>query len=108
METSLTRGVAIDDALKASSMIREHPDMLREQWELRRLRISFLRIDAFWCKALPADNLLSANDRVLSFVAFQGELKSKLVPGSTFLTVVRQVAARPLVRNAPPSSSRLS
>jgi hypothetical protein len=95
METSLTRGIAIDEALKASSLVREHPDRVKEEFELRRLRISPLRIEAFWWKAPPADDLLSANDRVYSFVTFEEELKSKLVSGAAFLTILRQMAAQP-------------
>jgi len=106
MDTSLTRGMAIDEALRASGIIREHPDVLEERLEFRRLRISFLRIDAFWLKALPADNLLNENDRVYCFVAFQEELKSKLVSGTTFLSAVRRLAAQPMFRNAPPSAKR--
>jgi hypothetical protein len=108
METSLTRGIPIDEALKASIMIREEHDRLKEQWEFRRLRISFLRIDAFWLKSFPVDDFLSGNDRVYSFVTFEEDLKAKLVPGAAFLAVVRQMAARPMARNAPPSSGRLS
>ena len=108
METSLTRGTAIDEALRASGIIREHPDVLEEPLEFRRLRISFLRIDAFWLKTLPPDNLLTENDRLYSFVAFQDELKSKLVSGTTFLSVVRRLAAQPMFRNAPPSAKRRS
>ncbi len=108
MDTSLTRGMAVDEALRASGIIREHPDVLEEHLELRRLRISSLRIDAFWLKALPADNLLNENDHVYSFVAFQEELRSKLVSGTTFLSVVRRLAAQPMYRNAPPSANRLS
>jgi hypothetical protein len=89
-------------------MIREEHDRLKEQWEFRRLRISFLRIDAFWLKSFPVDDFLSGNDRVYSFVTFEEDLKAKLVPGAAFLAVVRQMAARPMARNAPPSSGRLS
>lgn len=104
MTTSLVRGAATDEAWKAWSapdVIREQPDVRREAFELRQLRISSLRIETFWLKSPPSDNLLSANDRVYPFLTFQEQLKSKLLSVPAFLTVVRQLAAKPVVQNAP-------
>lgn len=99
--TSLARGTTIDLAWQAYLAIKEHPDVLNEPFEPRRLRISPLRIEAFWLKAFPVDNVLGASDRVYPFVAFQEELKSKLLSAPAFLDIVRKLAAEPVVYNAP-------
>ena len=99
--TSLTRGTAIDECWKAYEAVKQHPEVLNEPFELRRLRISPLRIDAFWLKALPSDDVLGASDRVYPFVAFEEELKSKLLSAPDFLTIVRQLAAKAIVQEAP-------
>ena len=99
--TSLTRGTAIDECWKAYEAVKQHPEVLNEPFELRRLRISPLRIDAFWLKALPSDDVLGASDRVYPFVAFEVELKSKLLSAPDFLTIVRQLAAKAIVQEAP-------
>lgn len=99
--TTLTRGTAIDEAWKAYNVVKQHPEVLKEPFELRRLRISPLRIDAFWLKALPADDVLGASDRVYSFVAFEEKLKSKLLPAPAFLTIVRKLAAKAIAQKAP-------
>ena len=99
--TSLTRGTAIDECWKAYEAVKQHPEVVNEAFELRRLRISPLRIDAFWLKALPSDDVLGASDRVYPFVAFEEELKSKLLSAPDFLTIVRQLAAKAIVQEAP-------
>lgn len=99
--TTLTRGMAIDEAWKAYGVIREHPEVLKEPIELRRLRISPLWIDAFWLKALPSDDVLGASDRVYPFVAFEEQLKSQLLSAPAFLTIVRQLAAKAIAQKEP-------
>lgn len=108
--TSLTRGTAINDALMASRRIRENPDVRAKSFEFRRLRISSLQIDAFWLKAspadgAPADKVLIGEDRVYPFVAFQDDLKSKMLGAGAFLTVIRKFASErqenPNYKNAP-------
>jgi hypothetical protein len=99
--TSLTRGTAIDECWKAYEAVKQHPEVLNEPFELRRLRISPLRIDAFWLKALPSDDVLGASDRVYPFVAFDERLKSQLLSAPAFLTIVRQLAAKAIVQETP-------
>ena len=67
---------------------------------MRRLRISPLRIDAFWLKALPSDDVLGASDRVYPFVAFDERLNSQLLSAPAFLTIVRELAAEAIVQKA--------
>jgi hypothetical protein len=100
--TSLTRGTAIDEAWKAYDVVKQHPEVLNVPIELRRLRISPLFIDAFWLKALPSDDVLGAGDRVYPFVAFEEQLNSKLLSAPDFLTIVRELAAKAIVQEAPP------
>jgi hypothetical protein len=99
--TSLTRGTAIDECWKAYEAVKQHPEVLNEPFELRRLRISPLRIDAFWLKASPSDDVLGASDRVYPFVAFDERLKSQLLSAPAFLTIVRQLAAKAIVQETP-------
>ena len=98
---TLTRGTAIDEAWKAYDAVKQHPEVLNEPIELRRLRISPLRIDAFWLKALPSDDVLGAGDRVYPFVAFDERLNSKLLSAPDFLAIVRELAAEAIVQEAP-------
>ena len=100
--TSLTRGTAIDEAWKAYDVVKQHPEVLNVPIELRRLRISPLYIDAFWLKALPSDDVLGAGDRVYPFVAFDERLNSKLLSAPDFLTIVRELAAKAIIQEAPP------
>jgi hypothetical protein len=70
---------------------------------LRRLRMSALRIDAFWLKATAADrggeqnapstDTLADGDYVYSFVTFQKNLKFRLVPAIEFLRTARDLSA---------------
>jgi hypothetical protein len=99
--TSLTRGMPIEEAWKAYREVIQHPEVLSQRFELRRLRISSLRIEAFWLKMLPADETMGPTDRVWAFVAFQEELKSKLVSVPAFLSVVRKLAEQAVATNAP-------
>jgi hypothetical protein len=99
--TTLTRGTPVDEAWKAYRQVIQHPEVRKERFELRRLRISSLRIDAFWLKMPPADDTLGAGDRLWAFVAFQEELKSKLLPVSAFLPVVRKLAAERIAEYPP-------
>ena len=99
--TTLTRGTAIDEAWKAYDVVKQHPEVLKEPIELRRLRISPLWIDAFWLKALPSDDILGASDRVYPFVAFDERLNSQLLSAPDFLAIVRELAAEAIVQEAP-------
>lgn len=101
IETSLTRGTAIDEAWKAYDAVIQHPEVLNEPFELRRLRISPLWIDAFWLKAMPSDDILGDKDRVYTFLTFEDSLKSQLLSAPAFLTIVRELAAEAIVQEAP-------
>ena len=91
--TSLSYGFLIDAAREAYRQVIEHPELKAETIQIRRLRICELRIEAFWLKAAPFDDRLGENDRVYAFLAFQPELKNKLVPTDAFLKIVRRLAA---------------
>jgi hypothetical protein len=101
--TSLARGSTIEDALKAYGIVIAQPDLPKGNFVLRRLRMSALRIDAFWLKATPNDaggeqnapaaDSIADGDYVFSFVAFQENLKFKLVPAPEFLRVARELSA---------------
>ena len=101
LEAGLNRGTVTEQAWRAYDAIRQDPSVLAERFELRRLRISALRIEAFWLKMSTADEFLNANDRVFTFVGFQEELNSKLLPASEFLKIVRRLAAKPMAQVAP-------
>lgn len=101
IETSLTRGTAVDQAWQAYGFVKEHPDLLNQAFELRRLRISPLWIDAFWLKAMPADDVLGPNDRVYTFLTFDDRLRSKLLPAPDFLKIVMHVAAEAYAAKLP-------
>ena len=101
------------------------PRRLKGSFVLRRLRISALRLDAFWLKAsstgtgatgqeitvegtsigteqtAPATDSVGAGDLVFSFVAFQPELKFKLVPGLDFAGIVRRLSKETTRNDSP-------
>ena len=101
LSISLVRGTTIDEAWKAYDVVKEHPDVLNEPMELRRLRISPLRIDAFWLTTSPLDSVLGAQDRVYTFLAFEKRLNSKLLPAPKFEAVVRELAKHAVARKPP-------
>jgi len=102
LTTSLTFGLVVEAAWKAYGQVRKLPEVQSQSFELRTLRITGLRIDAFWLKAAPFDGRLYEKDRLYAFLAFQKELKNKLVSARDFLEIVRKLAAkRILVDNAP-------
>ena len=94
LSTGLTRGFTVDDAWKAYLAFKDHPEVLKTQFELRRLRISPLRIDAFWLKTPPLDDVLGDNDFVYSFIAFDERVKHKLLPAPEFVHVMRELAEK--------------
>ena len=78
-----------------------HPDLSAVSFELRRLRIFSLLIEAFWLKASPPDDRIGPNDRFYAFAAFEEELHFKLLPASAFLAIVRGMAKRQPDENSP-------
>ncbi|MEO8591701.1 MAG: hypothetical protein ABI759_00120 [Candidatus Solibacter sp.] len=101
--TSLVRGTTIDGAWKAYDVVKEHLDELKnEPMELRRLRISPLKIDAFWLTMSPSESVLGARDRVYAFASFEKRLNSQLLPAPEFEAVVREMAKYAAGRKLPP------
>ena len=92
LSTSLSRGFTVDNAWNAYLAFKDHPEVLKTQFELRRLRMSPLHIDAFWLKTPPLDDVLGNNDFVYSFIAFDERVKEKLLPAPEFVQVVRELA----------------
>jgi hypothetical protein len=99
--TSLTRGPIVDEAWQAYRAIKAHPEVLDKPIELRHLRISSLRIEAFWLKTPPSDDVLGPSDLVYPFFTFHTEIKSKLLPAHDFLSFVRKLVAKAPPRNLP-------
>src|SRR2546421_4056350 len=100
--TSLNFGPPVEEFWKAYGQVKKHPKLQSQSFELRTLRVNGLRIDAFWVKAAPFDGRLYDKDLLYAFLAFQEELKNRLVPALEFLKIVRKLAAeRILVDNSP-------
>jgi hypothetical protein len=116
--TSLARGPSIEEAWKAYTEVKAHPELQSGNFVLRRLRMSALRIDAFWLKATPPGaggatgpkitsggtslgteqnapdtDSIADGDFVFSFTAFQQDLKFKLVSAPQFLRIVGELSA---------------
>lgn len=88
--TSLSRGRRIDESLAAYYALGDLPDSEGVSFELRRLRMSPLSIEAFWFKIASSDDKLGEGDLLFPFVAFQDELRFKLVTTSDFLTAAER------------------
>jgi hypothetical protein len=104
--TSLTRGKNADDALAAFLKIKEESSAWEGQFELRRLRLSPLRIDALWLASLPSHEVLSAKDRLYPFTAFQAELRSRLLQAPEFLKFLRNLAEKKVASVKPSVATR--
>lgn len=100
--TSLTFGQLVDQTWKAFGLVKEHPELQAQPFDLRWLRLAGLGVEAFWLKASPFDARLCQDDRVYAFLAFQADLKDQLLPASDFLKIARKLAAaRLLIDNSP-------
>ena len=106
LTTSLTIGSYVQDTWKSYLRMKQHPELEAQPFDLRWLRIAGLGIDAFWVKSLSHGEFLGGGDWVYAFLAFQPELKDKLLTAAAFLKIVRKLAAASLVIDTTPALPR--
>lgn len=94
-ETAIVRGSAVDEAFKASEQVQS---LLLAQsstlYQVRKLRIPAIRIEAVWLKAAPFDDAAGNSDLVYPYVTFHENLKRKVIGMSDFLIIARGLAAK--------------
>jgi hypothetical protein len=92
-ETAIVRGSAVGEALKASEDVKGLlPARSNTPYQLRKLRIPALRIEAFWLKADPFDDGIGDADMVYPYLTFQTKLKNAVLGMPDFLKIARGLA----------------
>ncbi len=92
-ETAIVRGSAVGEALRASEQVKDlAPARSSTPYQLRKLRLPALRIEAFWLKADPFDDGIGDADVVYPYITFEKKLKKAVLGMSDFLKIARGLA----------------